>query len=368
MTAPPHLWLALSPHGFGHAAMSAPVVAELRRRHPGLRLTIQTSLPAEFLRSAFGDDFTQVADIPDFGFHMRSSVEIDFEASAAAYAALHVDFEAVIEGEARRLAAARPDAVVSNVAYAVLAGAARAGIPCLGFSCLNWADMFAHYLRPMPGAARIEAEIRAAYAAADGFLRCTPAQEMTLPNVVDVGVVARRGRSRRRQIAAALGLKANARIGLIAFGGIDHCLPSDRWPAIPGWAWISALAEVPDRVDMVPWKALGIPFSDLIPSVDVLVTKVGYGAFTEAGISGTPVLFIPRPGWPESPHLDLWLAAHTRCLAAVPESFLDGRLPLLLQELLAQPTAQPATPAGVAQVADRVERLLAGERGVCERS
>lgn len=368
MTSTPHLWLALSPHGYGHAAMSVPVVAELRRRHPGLRLTIQTALPADFLRSAFGEGFTHVGEIPDFGFRMRSSVDIDLEASAAGYAELHADFTAVVDHEARRLEAAHPDAVVSNVAYAVLAGAARAGIPCLGFSCLNWADMFAHYLRAMPEAARIETEIRAAYAAADGFLRCTPAQEMTLPNLVDVGVVARRGCRRRAEVAAALGLGAGVRIGLIAFGGIDHRLPTERWPAIPGWTWINALADVPDRPDMIPWKALGLPFSDLIPSVDVLVTKVGYGAFTEAGLSGTPVLFVPRPDWPESPHLDLWLADHTACLAVDPDGFFDGRLPLLLQRVLSLPKPQPARPCGVAEVADRVDRALAGERGVCERS
>jgi hypothetical protein len=364
----PHLWLALSPHGYGHAAMSAPLVAELRRRRPELRLTIQTALPADFLRTLFSDDFTHVAEIPDFGFRMHSSVDIDIEASAAGYAALHSDFDGVVGREADRLAAARPDAVVSNVAYAVLAGAARAGIPCMGFSCLNWADMFARYLRGMPDAARIEAEIRAAYGSADCFLRCTPAQEMTLPGVVDVGVVARQGRRRRADLAAALRAKADTRIGLIAFGGIDHRLPTENWPVLPGWKWVNALADVPRRDDMAAWRSLGLPFADLIPSVDVVITKVGYGTFTEAGLSGTPVLFVPRPGWPESPHLDDWLANHTRSLPVTPADLFDGGLPLLLQMLFAMPNRQPATPSGVAAASDRVEMLLTGERGDCARS
>lgn len=352
---PPHLWLALSPHGYGHAAMAAPVVEELRRRRPDLRLTIQTAIAPGFLRSAFGDDFVHVTDIPDFGFRMHSSIDIDIAASADGYADLHADFDAVVAREAARLAAAGPNVVVSNVAYAVLAGAARAGVPAVGFSCLNWADMFARYLRAMPGAARIEGEIRAAYAAADVFLRCTPAQDMTLPNVVDVGVVARRGRRRREELDALLGLSAGARIGLIALGGIDHRLPTERWPVIPGWRWINALAEVPERPDMVPWATLGVPFRDLIPSVDVVVTKVGYGTFAEAGVAGTPVLYLPRPGWPESPNLDDWLAKHTRAMAAPAEAFFDGRLPSLLRMLLERPKPQPATADGVADVADRVE-------------
>lgn len=368
MTSKPHLWLALSPHGYGHAAMTAPVVAELRRRRPDLRLTIQTAVPADFLRSAFGDDFTHVPEIPDFGFRMRSSIEIDLEASAAGYAALHADFDAVVAREAERIAAAAPDLVVSNVAYAVLAGAARAGVRGIGLSCLNWADMFAHYLRSMPDAARIEAEIRGAYASAEVFLRCTPAQDMTLPNLEDVGVVARQGRRRREELEAALGVPAGARIGLIAFGGIDHRLPSERWPAIPGWTWVSALPEVPERPDMVPWRRSGIPFRDLIPSVDVVVTKVGYGTFTEAGVAGTPVLYLSRPGWPESPNLDHWLSNHTRSMAVEPEAFFDGRLPTLLRMVLEQPKPRPARADGIGEAADRIERALAGGGGICESS
>ncbi|MEW5729641.1 MAG: hypothetical protein AB1918_17560 [Pseudomonadota bacterium] len=368
MTSSPHLWLALSPHGYGHAAMTAPVVAELRRRRPDLRLTIQTGLPADFLRTAFGDDFTLVPEIPDFGFRMRSSLEIDLEASAAGYAALHADFGAVTAREAERIAAAAPDLVVSNVAYAVLAGAARAGVRGIGFSCLNWADMFARYLRWMPDAARIEAEIRGAYASAEVFLRCTPAQDMTLPNREDVGVVARQGRRRRDELEAALGVPAGTRIGLIAFGGIDHRLPSERWPVIPGWSWINALAEVPERPDMVPWQRPGIPFGDLIPSVDVVVTKVGYGTFTEAGVAGTPVLFVPRPGWPESPHLDDWLANHTRSSPVEPAAFFDGRLPMLLHMVLGQPKPRPARADGIRQVADRIESALVAEWAACGRS
>lgn len=353
----PHLWLALSPHGYGHAAMSAPVVAELRRRWPGLRVTIQTSLPRAFLETRFGV-FDHVPEIPDFGLKMHSSTDIDIEASAAAYLELHADLPAVIAAEAGRLAVARPDLVLSNVAYVPIAAAAEAGVPMAALSCLNWADLYAHYLSGRPESRRIEAEIRACYGRAAMFLRCTPAQTMTLPNLRDVGVVASGGRRRREKLAENIGLDDSARIGLIAFGGIDHRLALDRWPVLPGWVWLSTLPDTPARADLVPWERSGLPFMDLIPSVDVLVTKPGYGTFTEAGMAGTPVLFVPRPGWPESPHLDDWLARHTRCLAVEPEGLLGDQLALHLQALFSLPEQPVADATGVAEVADLLESLI----------
>lgn len=359
-----HLWLALSPHGYGHAAMTAPVVAELRRRQPGLRVTIQTALPHDYLATRY-DAFDHVAEIADFGFRMVSSIGIDLEASATAYRGLHADFPAVVAVEAARLRAGRPDLVLSNVAYVPLAAAGKAGIPCAALSSLNWADMYAHYLGDRPEAAAILADMHSAYGQTAVFLRCRPAQDMSLANLHDIGPVGYRGTNRRGEMAVGQGL----RVGLIAFGGIDHDFPLAQWPELPGWLWLSALRATPRRSDMQPWRAGGIDsFADLVASVDVVVTKPGYGTFTEAGMAGTAVLYLPRPDWPESPHLDNWLAQHTRALPIAAEKLCGPDLPVLLQELFSLPVQTVAEPTGVAEAADILERLLSGEGGACERS
>ncbi|MBC7953893.1 MAG: hypothetical protein H7Z12_19005 [Rhodospirillaceae bacterium] len=360
MSVSPHLWLALSPHGFGHAAMTAPLVAELRRRRPGLRLTIQTALPHAFLESRYGV-FEHVSHIPDIGFRMKSAVEIDVEACAQFYAGLHADFPAVVAVETARLQAARPDLVLANVPYVTIAAAAAAGIPVVAYCSINWADMVEHYLGS--GTAML-AQIRDSYAKAQMFLRPTPAQPMTLPNVVDIGPVAVKGAIRTGEIRRALGLGQGTRLGLIAFGGIDHRLPLEHWPALEGWFWLSSLADTPARPDMVPWQAAGVPFSDLLPSVDVLVTKPGYGTFSEAGLAGVPVLYEPRPDWPESRPLEEWLGRHTRCLATTAEEMVSERLPLLLQTLFSQAAPEVAVATGIAEGVDALEAVL----DACARS
>lgn len=350
--AAPHLWLALSPHGFGHAAMTAPVIAEIQRRRPDLRLTIQTSVDTVFLHSRYRD-FTHVGFIADFGFRMISATGIDLEASARDYAELMMRYEREVADNMKLMAADRPDLVLSNVAFVPLAAAARLGIASLALSSLNWADMYRHYLGDRPEAAEVLERLYAAYHSAEMFLHCTPGQAMSLENLHSVGSIANVGRRQAQELRKNLGQGADMRIGLVAFGGIDHDIHMSRWPKLPGWLWLSPQDGL-DRPDLVPWQRGGLSFTDLIASVDVVVTKPGYGTFTEAGMVGAPVLYTARPDWPESPHLDHWLAAHTRCVVTDAAHLVDGTLPDLLHMLFSLPPQQVASPDGVIQAAEIV--------------
>ncbi|CUW40205.1 conserved protein of unknown function(containing Glyco_trans_1_3 domain,17-142;containingUDP-Glycosyltransferase/glycogen phosphorylase domain,9-358) [Magnetospirillum sp. XM-1] len=364
-SASKHLWLALSPHGYGHAAMTAPVIAALRRRRPDLRLTIQTAVPRTFLEERYGPDFDYVAEIPDFGLKMLSATRVDLDASAAAYRDVLADFDRMVEAEAERLRHARPDAVLANVPFVTLAAAARAGIPAVALSSLNWADIYRRYLGDRPEADSVWSMMRESYNSAQAFLRVTPAMDMpSLDNVVDIGTVARRGRNRREELAKMAG---QGRVGLVAFGGIDHDLDMAKWPRLEGWVWISAQDCPPGRDDIRPLAVAGLPFSDLAASVDVIVTKPGYGTFSEAGLSGTPVLYVARPDWPESPAMDDWLMAHTKALAVSLEDLLSD-LETQLQRLFSLPEQRVGVAEGNEQAAEFIESMLSAGTGICERS
>ena len=220
--APKHLWLALSPHGYGHAVMTAPIVHALRKLRPDLRLTIQTCVPREFLEERYGPDFHYVPEIPDFGLMMLSATTVDLDGSAERYRRLHADFDQIVGREAARLREARPDVVLANVPYVILAAAARAGVPAVVLSSLQWADIYRHYLGDRPEAEAIWSEMRDSYNSAQVFLRVTPAMEMpSIANAVDIGTVAARGRNRRGELGKGrLGLVAVDRAGQRQHG--DH--------------------------------------------------------------------------------------------------------------------------------------------------
>ncbi|OAN43911.1 hypothetical protein A6A04_08470 [Paramagnetospirillum marisnigri] len=363
MTDPrsPHLWLALSPHGFGHAAMTAPVIAELRRRLPGLRLTIQTAVSPEFLSSRYGTDFTLVPHIPDFGLRMLSATHIDLEASARGYVELHADWPGLVAQEAARLRAAAPDLVLANIPYVTVAAAHAAGIPVVALSSLEWADIYDHYLGHRPEADAIKGQMAEAYNRAAVFLRVTPAMDMpSLRNIRDIGPVGMKGRGDTAALKARLGLGAADRLGLIAFGGIDHDMDLSRWPRLPGWHWLSTLAAPESRDDIRPWRETGWDYADMAASVEVIVTKPGYGTFVEAAMAGVPVIYTARPDWPECPHLDGWLKQHGRAVECRTEDLSGDGLEIQLRKLFSLPIPPLVTANGNCEAADMLVAMLRG--------
>lgn len=368
-----HLFVDISAHGFGHLGQVAPVLNALAARLPTLRLTIRSGLNREKLSSRLLPDFTHIAGTStteakagtgDFGYRMHDATRIDLAATAAVYREQHADWEARVAAEAGFLRALRPDLVFSDVAYLPLAGAARAGIPALAFSSLNWADLFAHYFAAEPWAAPIHRQMLAAYDGAEAFLRLTPGMPMRdLRRVRPVGPVAALGSDCRAALREQLGCSAEQRLVLITFGGLEKTLPIENWPRIAGVRWLVHEDWRVSHASATPFEPLGRRFIDLLCSVDAVVGKPGYGLFAEAGCNATPVLYVRREDWPEQDCLIDWLGVHGRCREIGEADLLDGRLEAPLDSLWQQPEPPRPTPSGAEDVADLLlARLTAGSR------
>lgn len=378
-----HLLVAITGHGFGHIAQTGPVLAALAERLPGLRLTVVSVAPQAQLRQRLPAGFTLIPRALDFGFVMADPLRIDAPASAAAYRELHADWDARVAAEAAWLAGlpgGAPDLVLSNVAYLPLAAAARAGVPAVAMSSLNWADLFASTFvdtfadaQDAAWAAPIHAQMVAAYRSARAFVQLTPSMPMAdLDNRVAVGPVARLGRRRRDALEHLLPAGPDGHRGpvvLAALGGIPQPagqIALQRWPRRPGWRWLvhgawrAALPEEvrAERPDLVAYEPLGWDFTDLLASVDAVVGKPGYGTFAEAGCNGVPMLYVRRPGWAEQDALIPWLAAHGRCREIDEAQLHGGDVIADLEALWRQPPPPPPAPDGANQAAELLAEIL----------
>ena len=340
----------ISGHGFGHAGQLAPILAELHRRRPELRLVVRSTLPEEPLEAILGGTFERAEPPPDPCLAMHDPVHVDRAATRAAYATLEAGFETLVEAEAARLRALAPDLLVANIGFVGLAAAARAGVPAIAIGSLNWADIAAAYEVASP--AMVE-RMRAAYRSAELTVLLTPHLPTPwLDRRVSVGPVARVGRPRRAELRAALGLAPDILLGLVAFGGIDGAERLATLPAIDGVAW---LADRVERPGMLTTRGLDLTFPDLLASVDVVITKSGYGTFAEAAAAGVPVLYRPRPDWPEAPWLEGWIRQVGIGRPLPPDA--DG-IAALVEELRAAPRPRPVPPTGVADAVAILERRL----------
>jgi len=355
----PHLLAVVSPHGFGHFAQTAPVLEALRARLPGLRITLMSRLPESLLRQRLHGPVTVIPRAADFGMLMRSAIDVDVAATHRAYRRLHRRWPEHVARFAGLLRELAPDLVLADVPYLPLAAARRAGVPAVALCSLNWADVYRAYCGHLPGAEAVEADMRDAYRGAEPFIRPQPAMPMAdLPHTCAVGPIAGLGRRRRAALRRALGLDERTRVLLVAPGGIPTAVDPSRWPDLPGWHRLLPRAWRPAGPGSSAIEDLGWPFADLLASVDVLLTKPGYGSFVEAACLGVPVLYVARGDWPEEPGLTAWLEAHDRARRIPREDFYAGRFGHHLAALLAAPAPTPPRPTGAQEAALRIlERL-----------
>ena len=355
-----HLFVDVSSHGFGHLAQVAPVLNALRQDLPDLALTVRSGLPADKLQSRIDGSFEHLREASDFGFSMHDAVSIDFVTTARKYQAQHSDWPRRVREESALLHGLRPDLVLTDVSYLPLAGASQCGIPALCMCSLNWADLFSHYFGTEDWAARIESEILDAYCVADCFLQLAPAMPMPrFPNLRPLPPVAALGSDRRIELRERLGCSWGTRIVMVAFGGFETDLSVRDWPHTPGIHWLIPQSWPVVRPDMTPLESAGMPLIDLMGSIDAVLTKPGYGTFTEAACNGTAVLYLRRDNWPEQDFLIGWLDENALC-AEIPDRRMlaTGQIGPLLDSLLQRVPPPRPRPDGARQAAEVIAHAL----------
>ncbi|MFN0161083.1 MAG: hypothetical protein ACKVQQ_07630, partial [Burkholderiales bacterium] len=220
MKAQPHLIADISGHGYGHVAMTAPVLNRIGELRPDVRITVRCSAPERLLREHIGVDFEWVASDLDFGMVMRNALEIDVEASFSRYRALHVGWHAEVEAAASQLTELAPTLLLANVPYLSLAAADRARVPAVAMCCLNWVEIFAHYCGDRPGSGAIIDQMLSAYGAASVFLAPEPAMPMPgLENLRSIGPIGRLGKDLGPAVRHQLGLDPATDLVLLSLGG-----------------------------------------------------------------------------------------------------------------------------------------------------
>ncbi len=345
----PHLVVSISGHGYGHVAQTAPILNLLHQRMPQLRLTVRSAVPLWYLRSRIHVPFEHLSSHGDIGMVMSSALDVLTDDSRAAYCAFHADWDARVADEARLLRDLGANAVFSNVGYLPLAGAQQAKIPNAALCSLNWFDIYRHYA----GDDSVAAQILACYANADAFLRTTPGMAMaTLPNLIEVSPIAAVGHDRRNELVRHLHLSNEEKLVLVSMGGITSRLPIECWPHIDGVHWLVQENWQVNHPDAIVLESLPLSFGDLLASSDALLCKPGYGSFVEAACNGTPVLYVNRPDWPESPDLTTWLQQHGVCREVSREQLESGDIARDLSALWSAPRVIPPVASGATQVAD----------------
>jgi hypothetical protein len=353
-----HVCLDISDHGYGHLAQIAPVADRLRIHMPDMKLTIRSRIPAETINRFVSGPIQFAPAAPEAKVHMAGPSKMLVGETAAEFRNLHKNWHSVISHEAEVLNTLSPDIVVTDITYSSLAAARQAGLPAVGVSSLNWADIYEAYCSTNDEAQNITEQILAAYNSANAFLQLTPHLPMArISNRTSVGPSARLSPTSLGIVRNRARLANDIRIVLVGFGGIQGIGRPSSLPELENTVWISEQSAPKGRNDILSLKDLGIQFYEAVPDADLVVTKPGYGTIVEAACQGTRVLLQERPDWPETECMMAWLKEHG-CFASVStRAMVTGNIGTNVEDLLEHhvPTPFPQ-PIG----ADEAAKIIMG--------
>ena len=341
----PIIWCAISGHGFGHAAQVVPVLNALGDLVPGVTAILRTTVPASFFHDRLTIPWELSPSQQDIGCIQDGPLKIDIDATWIAHQRFHQTWDARLSNEVSAISAASPALVIADIPYLAIEAGSRAHIPTIALASLTWDLVLKEYCHASDHAQpQLIDRIRESYAHADRALRITPAPKIdAFSNMIDIGPIACPAAPERHRLASALNLVPNEKTVLVGFGGIAlTSLPLEQMEQLRHYRFLIDSPVPPgfSRIHFI--ETLPFSFKTLLASVDVIMTKPGYGTLVEAVALHQPVVYVRRYNFADEQPLVDYLHRYGRGMELSLDDFVKGRWEAALRTVLDLPT--PTTP------------------------
>ena len=330
------IWCAISGHGFGHAAQVVPILNELGRRVPRLTALLRTTVPASFFKDRLHIPWSLQPVMQDVGCVQLGPLEIDVAATWEAHEQFHAAWDSRLEAEISKMRAVRPAVILADTPYLAVSAGAEAGIPTIVTANFTWHEVLAALEQTTVHHQPLLQSIRNAYGKADTALRIAPGLPLTgMQKVVDIGPIAEPAPSERENLRSRLGMKASERLVLVGFGGIPlGALPWDQMEHMGGYRFLVDGLLPPDSSRIHSLSTLPYSFKTALASVDVVMTKPGYGTILEAVALRLPVVYVRRYNFADEAPLVEFLQTYGQGRELSRGDFVSGQWRTALEEAL----------------------------------
>lgn len=353
----PLIWCAISGHGFGHAAQVVPVLNALESLVPGISAILRTTVPASFFRDRLSIPWNLQPVQQDVGCIQDGPLTIDIEKTWAAHERFHDTWETRLSDEIAAMQAASPALIIANTPYLAIEAGFRAQIPTVALANFTWDLVLKDYCQASDTAQQQLIQcIRNSYAKADRALRITPAPEIdAFSQVLDISPIASPASPERDRLASALALAPDEHTVMVGFGGVPlKSLPLKQMEQLRPYRFLFD-GPVPHGYSRIhSTTTLPLSFKTLLASVDVIMTKPGYGTIVEAVALQQPVVYVRRYNFADEQPLVDYLHRHGRGIELSLDDFTMGRWEPALKKVsdLPVPATPPPPTTGAAEAAN----------------
>ncbi|NLD98896.1 MAG: hypothetical protein GX640_03400 [Fibrobacter sp.] len=293
----------ITAHGYGHGVRSCSIINQIS---PDVEIVLRTALPQQFFLEELKHPFEICYADFDCGCIQSDSITVDIEETLRCYRKISADNRRKLESEVRWCKENRIDLIVSDITPFAFDIAASAGIPSAAISNFTWYDIYGEYLGQDAEFRPVLDEMYNQYRKADIMLALSPPLPMNyFKQIVKIPLVGRTGVDKREQIYEKYQIEKGKKIGLIYVG--DFGMNDAAWKNLETfteWEFLGlhSIPGKPKNYHLVNKNLIG--YQDLTASVDVVISKIGYGVVAECMLNGTPLIYLPRDKFAEYPVLE----------------------------------------------------------------
>ena len=338
----PTVYVAITNHGFGHAARTASVAAAIQQMCPEILLILVTTAPHWLLESYMQGDFIHRPRAFDVGVVQADSLTMDKAATLEKLRLLRAAQRSIVAGEVNFIRQNRVSLVLADIPPLAAAIAKTADIPCWMMSNFGWDFIYRAW-----GGEFLEIAdwINDCFSQCDRLFRLPFHEPMSaFKNVTDVGLTGGSPRYSPDHLRASFGLTApKEQTVLLTFGGLGlQQIPYHNLQYFFDWQFITfdkSAPDLPNLLKITDHKYRPVDFMSICGRV---VSKPGYGTFAEAIQLEVPIVSLTRDDFAEAELLVEGVANYASHQILSPNEFFQGgweflnqspRMPRLFQPL-----------------------------------
>jgi hypothetical protein len=305
----------ISAHGYGHGVRSCQIIRAINKMHPQLSVHIVSTLPASFLSNQIDTLHNPVRGKSlDIGMVQVDSIRVDVKATLAKIRRLYSRRQESVKDEALYLKENNIRLVVVDIPALPIEAAALVGIPRLAVGNFGWDWIYSGFLSRDARWQPIIDTLREQYAKTDLLLRLPFCEAMdAFPRIEDIPLVASPGRCRRAQIAEHACCDPAKKWILLSFTTLEwNGNALNRVEKIKDYEFFTLSPLVWHRRNIHSLNREQFSFSDVIASMDAVVSKPGFGILSDCIVNRKPLIYAERSDFLEFEILEAAIRKYLR--------------------------------------------------------
>ncbi len=351
-----HIAYYISSHGYGHGVRSCDIIRAINRLYPDARVTITTDMPPAFLQSRLGSGRNAIRPGSfDVGMVQLDSIRVDVPATLEKVKSLYARKKELIRSEAAFMRNEGVTVVVVDIAALPAEAAKAAGLPVVAVGNFAWDWIYGEFAETNPEWLPLIREFERGYGMVDLLLRLPFAEPMkAFPKIEDIPLVAAAGRNRRGEIARLTGCDPKKKWVLLSFTSLDwdeRALNETERLADYEFFTVKPLEWRRKNIHAIDRKL--IPFSDVLASADIVISKPGFGLMSECVLNRKPLVYADRSDFREYHVLVEGIRRYLKNVHIPAVRLYRGEFGEALEAIWKQPEPKESLAAGGDEVAAR---------------